>query len=259
VEDKKNSRASNSRYSRNRAKVPSSYTTHTSLNRNPKVLQMHEDLNPDNVMNGIDHMQSECEVLARNALNAEEGNYILGEDAESHIEQLTNANNDMLQKVTDIAYMVADAVRKAKNDNTRRRKNRREEIYSSKNELLDTGNPELREKYIEKQTLYSNIKKTQNEIGHLKHKINSLGGVDKITTLKDEYKGLIEVNYELYEEVKVLQKNKDRNSRAVNELNDAYPEYGDNVENIKKQILTEKQMTQVLVEEAKDIDVQMQK
>lgn len=201
---------------------------------------MIEDLNPDNVMNGIHQMKAETVVLARKALEAEDGTYITGEDADDHIEQLTKANDEMLEKVTEIAKMVAEAIRKAKLDNTQRRKKRREDIYSSKNEIIDTNDPELKEKYKEKQQLYSSLKTTRDEIGNLKLKITTLGGADKVTTLKDEYKRLIEENYELYEEVKILQKNKNMKSRTVNELNEAYPDYGNKVENIKKQIATEK-------------------
>ena len=56
------------------------------------------------------------------ALQAEEGDYIVGDEADEQIEQLGEANNDMIQKVTTISNMVTAAVRKARDDQYERRK-----------------------------------------------------------------------------------------------------------------------------------------
>jgi len=67
-------------------------------------------------------------MLMEKALQAEEGEYIVGEEADEQIEQLGEANGDMVEKVTSISKMVTAAIRKARDDQCERRRMKRNEI-----------------------------------------------------------------------------------------------------------------------------------
>lgn len=176
----------------------------------------------------------------RNSLNAQDSGYIPHDEANDRIEHLAAANQDLLEKVNTIGNEVKKAIEKVRSDNIEKRKKRREEVASQMYDDLNLNNMELINKIQERDKLYKNLQDNRKEIKTLKLRLETLGGNDKITTLKDNYKRLVDENYILYENVKTAQKEHDRLTKEIESIIDADPEYDNKLNTLKMNIETEK-------------------
>jgi len=135
-------------------------------------------------MDGIANLRAENALLIEKAIDAPEGNYIQGEDADDHIENLTNINDKMIQEVTEIGKLVVGAVEKAKNDQMQHRRKYREEVMKKSQEDIDITDPELLLKIQEKKKLYFEVSKLRREIQNYKLKLKSFGTTERIVKEK---------------------------------------------------------------------------
>jgi hypothetical protein len=62
---------------------------------------------------------------------------------------------------------------------------------------------------------------------------------------------IVEQNYKMYDEIKTLKKEKQRQSKAVKECADSFPEYDEKMHKLKIQIYEEKKKSQTLAEQEK--------
>lgn len=226
------------RYSRNKKlKVNGTYclSHHT---RSSKAAQILDDLNPDTVMNGIFRMRAKNAFLVNKAIDASEGVYMKGEDADDHIENLTKINDIMINKVTNIAQLVIIAVNKAKDGQKYFRKKCREEVLNKDREDIDGEDPKLLLKMKEKNKLYVNVNIMRKEIYNIKMKIKLLGTSEKIANDKNRYKHNIEANYELYKEIKVLQNIKKKHSKVIEELKEITPGTMEYIQSNRDEVFT---------------------
>lgn len=207
------------------------------LKRNPKAIQIIDDLNTDTVMNGIEKMRAENAMLVEKGIDAPEGNYIQGEDADDHIEQLTKANEDLIKKVSEIGNMVVGAITKAKSDQNQDRRKYREEVMMKNKEDIALEDPDFTEKLQEKKKLYWDVNKLRKEVNNLKIKLKSLGSTENIERNKNENKHLVEENYKLLEEIKVLNKIKNKQNKAIQELKETNPETQQSLDNNKQKVV----------------------
>lgn len=173
-------------------------------------------------------------------MNAQDSGYIPHDEANDRIEHLAAANQDLLEKVNTIGNEVKKAIEKVRSDNIEKRKKRREEVASQMYDDLNLNNMELINKIQERDKLYKNLQDNRKEIKTLKLRLETLGGNDKITTLKDNYKRLVDENYILYENVKTAQKEHDRLTKEIESIIDADPEYDNKLNTLKMNIETEK-------------------
>lgn len=153
--------------------------------------------------------------------------------------------------------LLPQQLNKNKEEQQERRRKRREYVLRSQKEEVTCNDKELRELLIAKQKMYHKLKSSRDEITHLKTRLKSMGGVTKLTSLKDEYKELVEQNYSLYDEVKTLQKDQRRQAKAMDEVTETVPAYEDRISVLKQQIEAEKGKNQALSEKSKELDTKL--
>ena len=187
------------------------------LRRNPKAQQLADDFDPETVGADLEALKRNHHYLIEKSLNAGDPTYLRPEDADEQLEQMKNANQELLDRVCEISSMVKEAVTKVKQEQTNRRQKQRDQIIKNFNGEAEIEDPNVKKLASEKKKLYKDLKLLRSEIFNLKLKFQNAGGTEKLTSMKDEYKALVEQNYELLEEVKLLQRNKKIQSRAANE------------------------------------------
>lgn len=99
------------RYSRaNRQNISTNYSLKT-LKRNAKARQILEDLDPNTVENGLEEMKLELEDLVLKAEDADDGEYMAGEEADEQIESIQEANHNLLRNLGSVAKLVTSAIK----------------------------------------------------------------------------------------------------------------------------------------------------
>ncbi|CAI2366819.1 unnamed protein product [Moneuplotes crassus] len=228
--------------------------------RNSQTIQAHQDLNSETVMEGINQLRAESAYLIEKSYDAPEGNYIQGEDADDHIQELAQTNEEMITKLTDIGNQVVQVIDKAKNDQTQYRRKYREEVLNKNKE--EKNDPELYQKIKQKEKLYTEVNKIRKEIRMAKLKCSAYATSDKIEEDKSNYKQIIEENYQLYEEIKSLQKIKKQQKIAIQELQEIDPKSTVEGEEANQKMLQmsieEKKKFLILSEKIKEIDQKLQ-
>lgn len=66
---------------------------------------------------------------------------------------------------------------------------------------------------------------------------------------------IVERNYKMYDEIETLKKEKQRQSKAVKECVESFPEYDEKMHKLKVQIQEEKRKSQNLAEQEKVVDL----
>ena len=229
------------------------------LRRNPKAQQLADDFDPNTVDVDIEELKRVHHYLIEKAYSWPEGPYLSAERAEEQIEQMKNANQELLNRVSEITILVKDAVAKIKQEQSIRRQKQREQVIKNFNGDNEDEDPSTKELFTEKKKLYKELKEIKSEIFNLRIKFQNIGGIEKLTGLKDEYKILVEQNYELLEEVKLLQRNKNLRSKAEEKDKESINDFEDRISLVKSKIEAEKKRFLYLAEKSKDLDSQLQK
>jgi chromosome segregation ATPase len=190
---------------------------------------------------------------------AKDSSYLPSEEANDRIEQITTANQELLEKVNEVGVEVKKAIEKVRQDKLTKRKKRRQAVSKQMYDELSIKSIDIKEKMYQRNKLYSKLQEDRKEIKTLKARLQTLGGVENMNKYKDEYQNLVDENYKLYEEVKTYKKENDRLTKEVESLVDSDPQYDTKLAEMKQAIENEKKRSKELYKEQREVDAELQK
>ena len=152
--------------------------------------------------------------LIEKSLCAEDAIYIDNEEANDQIEKIKTANQDLINSVSELSNLVKETISKTKETQLSRRQKRRNFVTKSFTGELNHEEKEIRDIIKEKKNLHNYLKSIQNEIHAAKSKIQKMGGLNELTDAKNQYKAILNINYDLLSEIALLKSSLPQSSQS---------------------------------------------
>ncbi|CAI2366088.1 unnamed protein product [Moneuplotes crassus] len=213
---------------------------------NRVIMRMREDLNPENVMNGIEKIDLEIHKLEENIPPD------ASEDEEAIL--MLEANKELRERVEEIGMLVKTSLAKVNKSKT---------VKKAPKETKEED-PELKSRKETRDKIHKEIRKANNKIYRLRKQISSRVRDPREDKLEDNLRTLNSDIETLQDELKIQKKQTKRQTHTLSKEHDAAfkiglnYDYDQRIQDIKEEMAETKQQVRTREKELKELELKHQ-